>query len=444
MQPLRPTTPPSSSRSARSFSPATAPNPAALQDRARAYLGRMPASISGQGGHRAAFAAAVALVRGFSLGEAEALDLLREWNTRCQPVWTEAELRHKLRSAATSGTRTPGYLLQNDRPQSNGQGHGGKRAPLPSPHDTASPAPDTAPTPATPAACETPQSVPEFIARLQAEAAAEGGPETGRTMAIVKAFFAASRPATPPLSPEAERKAQQRAAWPEFRRLTHDDIRRIAAQRHMLPDAVDLAHRWGFLNTAVVEGHPCYLINEGPFAQARRLDGQPLVRHDGTLLKARNLQGSVGAFLGRRWTGQTPNVLLVEGCIGFLEALAAFALVDMQGNWSLLAATSASSRFARDPDLLERLRGRRVRIVPDGDDAGANAAASWKADLQGVGARVEVFPLPPGIKDLGTLIKPLPEVVPAALTGTPTGFYTAPDRPLVTPVRQRILDALFS
>ena len=54
--------------------------------------------------------------------------------------------------------------------------------------------------------------------------------------------------------------------------------------------------------------------------------------------------------------------------------------------------------------MLARLRGRHVRIVPDADEAGLNAAASWLADLEAAGAMVDAMPLPDGIKDLGALV----------------------------------------
>lgn len=305
---------------------------ASIRDRARAYLAHLPVSVQGQGGHDAAFRAACVLVNGFALGEHEALPLLLEWNAQCLPPWTEAELRHKLRSAAKNpGDKPVGYLLEKT----------------------------------------------------------------------------SSRNAAPrkPQKPACETQA------PRLGPLTHDDIRAIAALRGIYPDAVDLAHRWGFLKMATVEGHRCFILQEGGFAQARRLDGQPFRRPDGTQIKAKNLPGSEGAFIGRNWLIPNPqitHVLLVEGCIGLLEALAAFCLVDMKDPWCILAATSASSRFARDPKLLEALRGKHVRIVPDADTAGVSAAMSWIADLRQAGISHDAFCLPEGCKDLGGLLA-LPE-----------------------------------
>jgi hypothetical protein len=73
-----------------------------LLKRASAYLGKLPPAISGCGGHNATYWAAIVLVHGFELTEAEALTLLeREFNPRCDPEWTQRELLHKVKDAAT-------------------------------------------------------------------------------------------------------------------------------------------------------------------------------------------------------------------------------------------------------------------------------------------------------------------------------------------------------
>lgn len=81
-------------------------------ERARRYLAKMDPAISGEGGHNQTFEAALAVTRGFALPETEAMDLLEEYNERCEPSWTTADLEHKLASAAADGRRPPGYLLR--------------------------------------------------------------------------------------------------------------------------------------------------------------------------------------------------------------------------------------------------------------------------------------------------------------------------------------------
>lgn len=83
-----------------------------VTERAARYVSMMPPAISGSGGHKAAFAVAVALRHGFDLGEEEAWPLFSLYNDRCEPPWGEKELRRKLADAARL-TRHPqprGYL----------------------------------------------------------------------------------------------------------------------------------------------------------------------------------------------------------------------------------------------------------------------------------------------------------------------------------------------
>ena len=85
-------------------------------DRARLYLEKIPGAVSGQGGHPQTFAAACALVHGFALSEADALDLLRrEYKPRCVPPWNERDMVHKITSATTAQHQKPrGHLLGDD------------------------------------------------------------------------------------------------------------------------------------------------------------------------------------------------------------------------------------------------------------------------------------------------------------------------------------------
>jgi len=266
-------------------------------ERASAYLAKMPVAVTSQGGDCATFAAAKALVRGFSLSVEEALPLLLTWNQGCVPPWSEAELRSKLRSAARTSSKPEGYLLKEDRPM-------------------------------------------------------------------------ASRAHTAPgMENEAERRAWQRRQWPELRRLKREEMLAIARLRGIPWEGLYLAHCYGLLKACELEGHDCFVIHEGRFAQVRRMDGQPLTNAEGRPIKAKNLPGSEGAFVGHGLLFEAPHVLLVEGAVGLLEALTAYALVDMEPSWTVLAATSASSRLERDPSLLKALSGRHVRVVPDGRHA---------------------------------------------------------------------------
>jgi hypothetical protein len=81
--------------------------------RARAYIATIPGAVAGQRGHDRTFYAANRLVRGFALDPDAAYPLLAEWNQKCDPPWSEYDLRRKLEEAARQpGPR--GFKLNED------------------------------------------------------------------------------------------------------------------------------------------------------------------------------------------------------------------------------------------------------------------------------------------------------------------------------------------
>jgi replicative DNA helicase len=70
----------------------------------------MDPSISGAGGHNAAFKAACVLMKGFALSEGEAYRVFQSaFNVRCQPPWSEREVMHKIKQAGVQPGAS-GYL----------------------------------------------------------------------------------------------------------------------------------------------------------------------------------------------------------------------------------------------------------------------------------------------------------------------------------------------
>lgn len=82
--------------------------------RALDYVDRMPVAIAGAGGHAALWRVAVACVRGFELVDEVALEILRFYSERCEPPWSDRELRHKLTQARTAHVPC-GYLTKRGR-----------------------------------------------------------------------------------------------------------------------------------------------------------------------------------------------------------------------------------------------------------------------------------------------------------------------------------------
>ena len=90
-------------------------------ERARLYLDQVPPAVQGSGGHNALLWATRALVVGFELDDATALNLLwSEFNPRCSPPWDhdneshQKEFRHKVKQVHdTPGEKRRGWLLDD-------------------------------------------------------------------------------------------------------------------------------------------------------------------------------------------------------------------------------------------------------------------------------------------------------------------------------------------
>lgn len=97
------------------------PDDDAVYCRAVAYLDAMPSAISGSGGHNATYIAAVAMVHGFGLDPDVACALLiDQYNPRCQPAWSEKQIRHKIDDAASKAHDYPhGWLRDAQRQHRN-------------------------------------------------------------------------------------------------------------------------------------------------------------------------------------------------------------------------------------------------------------------------------------------------------------------------------------
>jgi hypothetical protein len=80
-------------------------------ERASRYLQALPPAIAGQHGDLHTFCVCCRLVRGFALDDDDALMLLRRWNVRCQPPWSERELVDKIARARRYGREPIGGLL---------------------------------------------------------------------------------------------------------------------------------------------------------------------------------------------------------------------------------------------------------------------------------------------------------------------------------------------
>ena len=91
--------------------PRTADAPRDVVERARRYLAAIPPAVAGHHGDADTFRVCCRLVRGFALDDDHAFSVLSEWNAKCQPPWSESELRAKLDGARRYGREPIGGLL---------------------------------------------------------------------------------------------------------------------------------------------------------------------------------------------------------------------------------------------------------------------------------------------------------------------------------------------
>lgn len=97
---------------------------------ARRYVSKIPGAISGSGGHSQTYWVTAACLHGFGLSPADTMDILGEYNKRCDPPWSQRELHHKVDSFDPTKCQKPaGWLLNS----STGDPEQDRRAALPQP-----------------------------------------------------------------------------------------------------------------------------------------------------------------------------------------------------------------------------------------------------------------------------------------------------------------------
>ena len=193
----------------------------------------------------------------------------------------------------------------------------------------------------------------------------------------------------PAPAPQAPRLAPTLPAMDDG---TDDELRQLAALRHLDYDALRYAIGAGLLRFATLKGHRAWIVidDERLNAQARRLDGGTWEHLHGA--KSYTLPGCwAGWTLGAKQGANYPRFLLCEGGPDFLAAL---HFIVKAGSERLadvfpLAMLGASQRI--HPDALHALAGKTVRIYPHVDPAGKLGAERWTEQLHAIGAKVDIF-----------------------------------------------------
>ena len=195
-----------------------------------------------------------------------------------------------------------------------------------------------------------------------------------------------STPRTAP-APQAPRPAP---TLPPMDSGTDDELRQLAALRHLDHGALRIALGAGILRFAILKGHRAWILTDAAAlnAQARRLDGKPWEHLGGA--KAYTLPGCwAGWPLGVKHGVNFPAFMLCEGGPDLLAALHFITKENRVADVFPLAMLGANQHIHKD--ALPFLAGKKVRIFPHVDSAGKNGAERWVAQLQAIGAKVDMF-----------------------------------------------------
>jgi hypothetical protein len=313
-------------------------------------LAGMPPAISGSGGRKALYLACM-VPYGYGLSEDEAIEEVKKhYAPKCLPLFSDRALALTVKAASRCGIATDFYLPRVKKDEEKSK--------------------------TTSSTSKAPASLPKAPAA-----------RTGYDAATI-----------------AERAAVQ-VSWRKLRPLTLLERGKLAYLRNLPLAAVDIACQ--NRRVAMDDSRPdCYVLTDsrGGFRQYRRWDGQPF-RHGG---KSDNLKGSLAKgflTLGNRKLDPADLVFIVEGAIGLLELVAIqWLCAPYARRWYMVAAHSAASTFAADPELLAAIAGHHVRIMPDPNETGEKAARAWRDELRAVGCTVDRSRMPEGFQDLRVIL----------------------------------------
>ena len=196
--------------------------------------------------------------------------------------------------------------------------------------------------------------------------------------------------------------------WPgELVEGTAETWSAFAAKRGLSPAGVSFAVRAGVLRFLKIDGRAAYAITDSTrrAAEIRDWHGRPF--------------GSTKAFpltgCSKRWLpglahavtsspASAAGIFVTEGATDLLTALDAYHRWKTQGgasSWIPAAILGAGCKVLA-PEAENAIRGRRVRMCPDGDDAGRAMAKHWREVFKALGCTVDTLKMPEG-EDLSSV-----------------------------------------
>lgn len=213
---------------------------------------------------------------------------------------------------------------------------------------------------------------------------------------------------TLPQRPVKEPEPPKPIEWPggtEPFEITAHALDGFARSRGITYKAAHVAQAAGLLRFLKIDGRKCYVVTDNTrrCAEIRAIDGSLFGGK-----KAFPLPNVCKAWLpglaGMETAPKSAGVFIAEGCSDLLSALALYTAYKCHGgprSWIISGLFGASCK-SLTPEAQAIIRGRRVRLCPDGDEAGDRMAEHWKPLLLSLGCTVDVVKLPRG-KDLSDM-----------------------------------------
>lgn len=193
-----------------------------------------------------------------------------------------------------------------------------------------------------------------------------------------------------PASPPAER---QKPVLPLMQRGDAKHLQVLASFRNVSVEGLQLASERGLLHFATVHNLSAWIVTDAERvnAQARRMDGG-LWKHLSEPAKAYTLPGCWASWpIGIMVAKDFPRIALVEGGPDLLAAHHFIHVEAREKDVAAVCITGATMKIHEE--ALRHFKGKRVRIFPHLDKAGADAALRWTQQLQAAGADVDCFDL---------------------------------------------------
>ena len=204
-----------------------------------------------------------------------------------------------------------------------------------------------------------------------------------------------------PILPDKRPDEPRSIQWPsEIREGTAADLQALCQARGITAAAAWTLTEAGVVRFTEIDNHPCMIISdrEERAAEIRRLDST-LFPNGSKAFPLRGVSKAwlLGSELLRRETPDTA-VMITEGATDLLTAFDLHVRYRKAGgsrSWVPVALLGAGCRNL-DAACAALIRGRHVRLVPDGDAAGAQMAQHWTKLLRSLGCKVDIVEMPQG------------------------------------------------